>query len=453
MKTISRKEFIKQSLAVSVGFYGLSHFTLNPQQLFSIPLFTGNEWLELPRDFEAKVISRWGEKMNDGLLVPGKADGMGAFSIGGKTVIIRNHEVSPLDVANGAFGKDKRLLHNLSPEDFFDYGHGTNPSMGGTTNIIFNEETGEVERQFLSLAGTNRNCAGGITPWNTWITCEEDVTPKMEDNETAHGFNFEVSAAANGLSKPIPLKAMGRFNHEAVSVNPVSGFVYQTEDANDGLIYRFLPNTPGKLHEGGELQALKIKGKPGFDTRNWEEQLLTVGESLDVEWITMDDVESKNNDLRIRGQEMGAAIFARGEGMWYGNEEIYFACTNGGKKNLGQVFKYVPSPQEGLDEEKEYSGKLMLFAESNDLETLKNCDNLTVAPWGDVIICEDHPNAYIRGITPEGKIYNIARNIFSKSELAGLCFSPSGKYLFVNIQEQGLTLAITGPWKTLQPIL
>ena len=452
MKSITRKEFIKRSLAVSVGFYGLSHFLLGPQQLFSRPFHSRNKWLELPEGFDAFLISEWGQPMSDGLLVPGKPDGMGSFSLGGKTIIVRNHEVSPRDVASGAFGEDYRLLQQLSGEDFFDHGFGKNPSLGGTTSLVFNEATGKVEQQFLSLAGTNRNCAGGITPWNSWITCEEDVTPKTDGNETEHGYNFEVPAAAQGLVKPVPLKAMGRFNHEAVSVNPNSGYVYQTEDANDSLIYRFIPNTPGKLAEGGELQALVIKGKPGFDSRNWEQQSIKTGESLEVEWITLDEVESEKNDLRLRGREMGAAVFARGEGMWYGKEEIYFACTNGGEKNLGQVFKYIPSPLEGTASEQEQPGKLMLFAESEDRETLKNCDNLTVAPWGDVVLCEDHSNAFIRGITPQGNLYNIARNIHSDSELAGLCFSPSGKYLFVNIQKQGLTLAITGPWESLKPI-
>ncbi len=300
------------------------------------------------------------------------------------------------------------------------------------------------------MAGTNRNCAGGITPWNTWITCEEDVTPKMNDNETEHGYNFEIPAQSIKLTTPVALKAMGRFNHEAVSVNPKSGFVYQTEDAGDGLIYRFIPKTKGKLQNGGTLQALKIKDQPGFDTRNWEEKTMSIGDSLEVEWITLDDVEAPENDLRLRGRAKGAAVFARGEGMWYGKNEIYFACTNGGIKNLGQVFKYIPSSKEGSSAESGAPGKLLLFAESDNMETLKNCDNLTVAPWGDVILCEDHPDAYLRGITPEGKGYTIARNIFSDSELAGICFSPSGKHMFVNIQNQGLTLAISGPWEKLR---
>ncbi len=451
MNPISRKQFLKQSIAISTGFYGLSLFLFKPQDLFAKPLYN-NKWLALPEGFKVDVISEWGQTMSDGLYVPGRADGMGTFNVKGKTVIIRNHEVSPYDLESSAFGKKNELLEKLSKTDFFDFGLGKNPSLGGTTTLILNEDTGKVASQFLSLAGTNRNCAGGITPWNTWISCEEDVTPKMDDNETAHGYNFEIAAATTKLTKPIPLKAMGRFNHEAVSVNPKSGFVYQTEDAGDGLIYRFIPKTKGKLQNGGTLQALKIKGKPGFDTRNWEEQSVFVGDTLEVEWITMEEVESPNNDLRLRGRAMGAAVFARGEGMWYGKNEIYFACTNGGKKNLGQVFKYIPSPKEGSSAETREPGKLVLFAESDNMDTLKNCDNLTVAPWGDVILCEDHPDAYLRGITPEGKGYTIARNIFSDSELAGICFSPSGKYMFVNIQEQGLTLSISGPWESLRPI-
>lgn len=243
---------------------------------------------------------------------------------------------------------------------------------------------------------------------------------------------------------------MGRFNHEAVSVDPATGIVYQTEDASDGLIYRYIPTRPGKLHEGGILQALAIRKAKSFDTRNWETSNLSVGQSLDVEWITLVDVDSEVDDLRHRGYAQGAALFARGEGMWYGNKEIFFACTNGGNKKTGQVFKYIPGGKEGAKDETESPGKLMLFAEPNDRDILKFCDNLTVAPWGDVILVEDATDSYMRGITPDGKIYNIARNIGSSSEMAGVCFSPSGKTLFVNIQEQGLTLAVVGPWRQLR---
>ncbi|MEM0938707.1 MAG: alkaline phosphatase PhoX [Bacteroidota bacterium] len=450
MKT--RREFIKQSIAVSAGFAGLSFYLSGCQLPQKKAMQEANEWLELPEGFEAKIISKWGDKMDDGFFVPSRADGMAAFQVDGKVAIIRNHENSQSPAEFGPFGKDRSLMKKLSADQFFDFGYGKTPGLGGTTTMIFDEEAQKVEKQFLSLIGTNRNCAGGPTPWGTWITCEEDVAPKGDACETFHGYNFEIPANGKGLINPAPIREMGRFNHEAVAVAPKTGIVYQTEDRHDSLIYRYIPNVPGKLHEGGILQALAIKVSPSFDTRNWDKKLIEVGESLEVEWITLSDTDSEEDNLRIRGFAQGAAMFARGEGMWYGNDEVYFACTSGGKNKTGQAFKYQPSPLEGQPGESSNPGKLTLFAEPNDTEILKYCDNLTVSPWGDVIIVEDTPDAYMRGIKPDGEIYNIARNIGSKSELAGVCFSPSGKSLFVNIQEEGLTFSITGPWDKLRTI-
>jgi secreted PhoX family phosphatase len=448
----SRRNFIKQSLAVSAGFAGLNQFLAFPcvaQNRYGMnPVL--EKWLELPEGFTATVISKWGDRMSDGFLVPGRADGMAAFDVAGKVVLIRNHENSPTPAKYGAFGEDMTLFSKVDKTKFFDYGYGKTPGLGGTTTVVYNETTQRVEQQFLSLTGTYRNCAGGLTPWGSWITCEENTSPKSETAETRHGYNFEVPASNKKLLTPVPLKQMGRFNHEAVCVDPSTGIVYQTEDTSDSLIYRFIPTHAGKLHEGGILQALAIRTAKGFDTRNWETSNLSVGQSLDVEWITLTNVDSEVDDLRHRGYAQGAALFARGEGMWYGNKEIFFACTNGGNKKTGQVFKYIPGRKEGTKEEADSPGKLMLFAEPNDRDILKFCDNLTVAPWGDVILVEDSTDSYMRGITPDGKIYNIARNIGSSSEMAGVCFSPSGKTLFVNIQEEGLTLAVVGPWRQLR---
>lgn len=446
----SRREFVKQSAIVSLGFTGLAQYLTHCSGASNSSLKEVNQWLELPEGFEAKIISKWGDQMSDGFLVPGQADGMAAFELGNKVVIIRNHENSPEPAKFGPFGEDMSLFKKLNADNFFDYGRGKSPSLGGTTTVIFDESEQLVEKEFLSLIGTNRNCAGGPTPWNTWITCEEDVTSKGGDSEKHHGYNFEISASANGLTEPVPIKAMGRFNHEAVAVSPKTNIVYQTEDRHDSLIYRYLSDFPQELHKGGVLQALVIKGQAGFDTRNIEQKTLEVGESLQTEWITLDDVDSERDDLRLRGYDAGAAVFDRGEGMWYGNDEVYFACTNGGKNRTGQVFKYKPSPFEGTEREHEQPGELTLFAEPNDTEILKFCDNLTVSPWGDVVLVEDTPDAYIRGITPTGQIYNIGRNIGSSSELTGICFSPSGKTMFVNIQKDGLTFAITGPWEQLR---
>ena len=244
---------------------------------------------------------------------------------------------------------------------------------------------------------------------------------------------------------------MGRFNHEAVAVDPASGVVYLTEDRGDGIFYRYIPNKPGKLHKGGKLQALVILGEKSRDTRNWEDSEgpeFPLMKRHKVTWVDIDNVESPEDDLRFQGYDKGAAVFARGEGIWYGDKEVYFACTNGGKIGAGQVFRYTPSVDEGKPEEKNNLGELTLFVESEDREILKNCDNLAVAPWGDVILCEDHKHPFLVGVTPKGELYHLAENVGFESELAGGVFSPSGKTYFVNVQGPGITLAITGPWRS-----
>lgn len=403
-----------------------------------------NKYLDLPEDFSYKIISKHGEKMNDGFMVPARPDGMGAFeAANGRVVLVRNHENGSQNNEEGAFGVENELLESFGTENLYDAGKSESPGLGGTTTLVYNETTGKVENQYLSLAGTYRNCAGGVTPWGTWLTCEEDITKPKGNIEHFHGYVFEVPASENiMIANPRPIKDMGRFNHEAVAVDPKTHIVYQTEDRHDGLIYRFIPNNKNDIHAGGKLQALAIKGQPSFDTRNWEGKTIELNQRLEVNWIDLEDVDPKEDDLRLRGFEQGAARFARGEGMWYGQDEIYFACTNGGPQKLGQVFRYKP--------EVNGNGVLELFAESEDKTVLHMCDNLTIAPWGDVILAEDNGELnHIRGINKQGELYDIACNRSSASEFAGLTFSPSGKTLFVNIQENGDTLAITGPWDKL----
>ncbi|MEO1652841.1 MAG: alkaline phosphatase PhoX [Bacteroidota bacterium] len=454
---MDRRSFLKQGAVVTMGFTGLWQFCQFPSPSRStLPTTLGygplvkdpKGYLDLPKGFSYKIISKAGNPMSDSLLVPGLADGMATFKgKKGRVVLIRNHENSPNPAKNGAFAEDYRLLNKVDAAKFYDYGKGDKPGLGGTTTVIYNEKTQQVELEYLSLAGTYRNCAGGPTPWNSWITCEEDVTPKGDYSEKDHGYNFEVPVSEKiKLFDPIPLKAMGRFNHEAVCVDPKTGIVYQTEDRHDGLIYRFIPNQKGKLAEGGKLQAMVLMDQRSFDSRNWEETTLKMGETLAVSWMDMEDVEAPEDDLRTRGFDQGAIRFARGEGIWFGEGEMYFACTNGGKKKFGQVFRYQPSPYEGSSREKEAPGKLSLFVESDDKEILKHCDNLTIAPWGDIFLCEDDRDAYLRGVSSEGKIFTFGHNVGSQSEFAGATFSPSGETLFVNIQGPGHTLAITGPW-------
>lgn len=461
---ISRRHFLHQASMTSLGFIGLNLFacrevaTTAKQAIGYGPLLADKENLfSLPEGFSYRVISRWGDPMSDGLITPNRADGMAAFAgEKSKIILVRNHEISTDDLESGALGSSRELLDKIDAASFYDYGKGESPCLGGTTSLIYDEASGEVTQSYMSLAGTIRNCAGGPTPWGSWITCEEN-TEKIGDgnNERDHGYNFEVPASMEiQRASPIPLKDMGRFNHEAVCVDPRTGIVYETEDRGDGLIYRFLPNEPSQLHKGGKLQALAIKGQHEADTRNWpvlSKGTFPLQEWLEVEWIDLEDVQSPDDDLRDRGAAKGAARFARGEGMWFGENEVYFACTSGGAKGQGQVFRYVPGEYEGTDREAEAPGRLQLFAEPNNSDLLQSCDNLTVAPWGGVFLCEDAENPRILGLTAQGDVFHFGLNTgHPDSELTGVCFSPSGKTMFVNIQHYGLTLAIEGPWDRFQ---
>ncbi len=384
--------------------------------------------LDLPEGFSYRVISRMGDAMDDGGRVPDRGDGMGCFALpDGKLALVRNHELQPQHEANGpiALGYDSKDGSYLP---------------GGTTTIVLDAATLTVDKQFRSLGGTIRNCAGGVTPWGSWISCEEDVSDPAGGLGRRHGYCFEVPAAATGPVDPVPLKAMGRFNHEAACVDPASGIVYLTEDRDDSLLYRFIPAVPGKLAEGGKLQALAIADGTA-DTRNWGGIAIGTEDWHAVRWIDLDQPDGEDDDLRLRGAADGAALFARGEGIHMGEGELYFCCTSGGAAGFGQVFRL--KPQSGGPD------MLQLFFESSSPSQFNYGDNLTVAPNGHLVVCEDQytdiVDNYLRGITPGGKAYPLAR-LRTQTELAGACFSPDGKTLFVNAYSPTITLAITGPW-------
>jgi hypothetical protein len=457
----SRRYFLKQASAIALGFSGLHHFVgAGMPGLHNLSRWTDqfgplqpdpDGILDLPAEFSYRIISRHGDRMDDGFFVPHRADGMATFpGPDGTTILVRNHEVSiDADRQESAFRNDESLATRLSPGQVYDVDGDGVPCPGGTTTIVFDTERQQVVRQFMSLSGTERNCAGGPTPWNTWITCEETVRRAGDNCERNHGYPFEVPATADPqLAQPVPLMAMGRFNHEAVAVDPASGIVYQTEDRGDGLVYRYIPDEPGQLAKGGRLQALVVTDRPSLDTRNWDTQTVAPGDQMAVRWIDLDDIHAPDDDLRHRGYEDGAARFARGEGMWYGDGSVFFACTNGGRIKKGQIWKYTPSSQEGTAHEADRPGTLELFVEPNDGGLIDNADNLTVSPWGDLIVCEDGSGEqYLAGVTPDGSFYKFAHNAMDNdSEMAGATFSPDGSTFFINIQHAGLTLAVTGPW-------
>ncbi|HEY9701825.1 MAG TPA: alkaline phosphatase PhoX [Allocoleopsis sp.] len=376
--------------------------------------------LDLPPGWQYKILSPVGEKMTDGNLVPDNHDGMGAFrGPNNTTILIRNHELRP--------SSNTRVI--ASNNQYYDP-----QCKGGTTTLIIGSDR-QLIKHYTSLAGTYRNCGGGTTPWGTWISSEENTSTPVNDKSVSkyHGYNFEVPINATKAVKPEPLIAMGRFNHEAIAVDPKTGIIYQTEDREDGLFYRFIPKRKGKLKLGGVLQALRIKNKPKMITA----KNFPVGQKMPVEWITIKDVNPEGDTMRIEGFYQGAAQFSRGEGMCYHQSSIYFTCTSGGIEPYGQIWRYIPGKNVSD------GGMIELFVEPNNPEILDYPDNIIIAQNGDLMICEDgKDDQYIVGVTPEGKLYQFAKNALNKSEFAGICYAPDGKTMFVNIYNPGMTLAV-----------
>ena len=387
---------------------------------------TGLPLIALPEGFKYLTFGWTGDPLDVGGLTPGMHDGMAALAAGrGRVRLIRNHEVGP----GAAFSSAAY-----------------NPAAGGgTTTIEFDTHTGEVIAMRDSLSGTIRNCAGGPTPWGTWLTCEETT---LFHAGMPHGYIFEVPA--DGFGDPTPLKAMGRFSHEAVAVDPATGYVYETEDAGDCGFYRFVPATPGRLSDGGELFAMKVRG---VNVANLGANLSN-GATYDVEWVPITNPDSAGaipgNFVWSQGRARGAARFARLEGCWYGNDaKIYIVSTNGGI-GQGQIWEYDPAAE-----------SIRLLFQSPGAAVLNAPDNICVSPRGGLVLCEDGSGEeFLHGLTVDGEIFPFAKNTavlngerngiagnFSGSEWAGACYSPDGKWLFANLQSPGITFAITGPWK------
>lgn len=398
---------------------------------------TNETVLALPEGFQYTVIGKTGAKMSDGHATPAKHDGMAAFQVGTELRLVRNHEVTNSDrgIPGSAIGPNP-----------YDTAAG-----GGTTTLIIDPHTREIVKDFVSLSGTLINCAGGPTPWGSWISCEETVRGRSNGFQQSHGYCFEVPAAANGPVTPTPLKAMGRFKHEAVAVDPATKTIYLTEDVGDPIVkggfYRFLPSNGDKLQDGGRLQMLKVTDKKKYDTRIGQK----VGVGLPVTWVDIKDPdprEAETNSLAVyqQGFELDGTTFGRLEGCFYGNGRIYFDATSGGDKYLGQIWEYAPR---GSDQ-----GVLTLLYESSNPAVLNRPDNICFDSSGNLFICEDNSrNVHLRIMTPKGEISELGRNVYrirnidySGQEFAGVTFSPDFKTLFVNIQNPGLTLAIWGPW-------
>lgn len=398
------------------------------------PLIDAGPELALPEGFRYWVLSEIGQPMRNGVPTPNAFDGMAAFARpDGVIRLIRNHENRDEPGVAILLGSDERAYDRLAG--------------GGTTTLdvrIGADGTPRLERDFVSLSGTIVNCAGGPTPWGSWLSCEESVAGTRHGWQREHGYVFEVTADADAEVTAEPIVAMGRFVHEAVAVDPDTGIVYLTEDAGRSGFYRYIPETPGRLRDGGRLEMLAIAGHPRYDTATGQRQ----GSTMPVRWVPIDDVNPGPDSPSVftQGFGRGGARFARLEGCWYGDRGIFFHSTSGGDAEVGQVWFHRPG---------EGGGELALIFESPSRDVLDYPDNITVSPRGGVLICEDGAGEqYLRGLTRDGEIFDFARNVMNTSEFCGACFAPDGATLFVNIQGsttrggtvRGVTVAIRGPW-------
>jgi uncharacterized protein len=371
--------------------------------------------LDLPAGFRYTILQRAFAPMSDGLKVPGRPDGMACFSGPDDTLILmRNHEL------------DKSLSdagYESPPPESFDAKAG-----GGVTRLVLDRKTLEPLSSNRVLSGTLRNCAGGASPWG-WLSCEESIDP-------GHGYVFRCRTDAARLAPPERLSGYGRFRHEAAAVDPATLTVFLSEDQTDGCFYRYKPADLKNPHTSGKLQALRVINVPGFDTS----RDLDRGIRLKIDWVDIPNADPKDDSVRHQAHAAGAARFCRGEGVFFSNGVVYLCCTSGGRQGLGQVFKLTLGRGDAPDQ-------LELFAESPGASVLDMPDNICMTPWGDLLLAEDGSGEqFVRGITPEGRVYDLARNAKSNGEFAGICPSPKGDTIFVNMQLDGLTVAITGPF-------
>lgn len=433
----------------------------------------GQVRLHLPAGFEYRSFGlRDTPLTEEGTLTPTRHDGMAAFSWrGGRIRLVRNHEqFQPFNV--GAFGDPAHAYDPQGP--------------GGTTTLEITPDGREV-RSWVSLNGTSFNCAGGGTPWGTWITCEETpngvdqqrsflIGPGDEDDltyERKHGYLFEVpvSRGPDELEAGAPIRAAGRFAHEAAGVDPASGIVYMTEDdfAYPSGFFRYVPpNNPSsdkRIADGGRLQVLGIvpDGASSPVTADLHTGQ-TPGTTYQVAWIDIEDPDptfgpGMSNDEAARvvfqeGEGKGAARFSRNEGMAFWGGKVFFVSTEG-----GGPFDGDPGPNasggfgDGYGQVWMYDTRhetLTLLFESPGPDVLDFPDNVIVSPRRkSVLMCEDSSSGnMLRALTRDGQLFDFALNAIGSGsdEFAGATFSPGGQVLYANMQSNGFTYAIWGPW-------
>lgn len=464
----SRRDFLAAGLlaagSLSMGLYAFArHQTARPSAQIPESMgplavvrdeATGLPLLRLPPGFRYRSFSWAGSALHDGHPVPASADGMGVVrQQGSRVTLVRNHE---LQGSSGAIG-DPAMAYDNTP--------------GGTTTLVFDTSREELVDSWVSLGGTLYNCAGGVTPWGTWLSCEEAPhspalrrlpKPKkqlfwdIDGARREHGFVFEVPA--DGVARPEPIRAMGQFYHEAVAIDPDSGTAWMTEDNGPAAgFYRYLPYQPGSLRAGGQLQMMRVEQRPDMT------DYLVLGAEMDVAWVDIPDPErgftagNRNGDGVVsQGLAAGGSKFVALEGCTFAEGRVWFTSKLGGRAMAGYVLEYDPSRE-----------KIRMVYESPGHRQFSGPDNIVLSPRGSLVICEDRlhldrDGQAVAGLTRDGEFFrfcqvnpalsdsHLGHDLAAtalRSEWAGATFSQDGEWLFLNLYSPGLTVAITGPWR------